>query len=194
MNKNTFLSKFETDIPENVNKPSFVPSSGPFDTNLVLVGEAPGTKEVKKQQPFIGPAGKRLEKALDELDVDRSKVYITNIVKEKLPDNRDPTEEEAEKWMKLLKAEIKEVNPEVVLALGKQPAKYIAGRDGDMESFRNKNIGLGFKDITFNFNVAYHPAATLYEPSLYDEFVSDIQFATQDIDNIYSDQNYLSDF
>jgi uracil-DNA glycosylase family 4 len=96
--------------------------------------------------------------------------------------------------MKLLKSEIKSVSPDVVLALGKQPAKYIAGRDGNMKSFRNKDIGVSFSESVFKLNVAYHPAATLYEPSLYDEFVNDLEYATQDIENIYSDQNYLSDF
>jgi len=84
----------------------------------VLVGEAPGANEVEQGEPFVGQAGSELDKVLHKIDVDRSDLYITNLVKVRPPENRDPTKDEIEAWAPLLRKEIEDINPEMIITLG----------------------------------------------------------------------------
>jgi DNA polymerase len=139
----------------------YVPSSGPFSSKTVLIGEAPGENEVKEKKPFVGRAGKRLDDILSEIGVSRTELYVTNLVKERPPDNRDPKKEEIEKWKPLLKKEIDRIQPSTIVTLGNFATKSILNKDQGISKLHGKKYGYqGFTVIP-----AYHPAATLYNPS-----------------------------
>jgi DNA polymerase len=117
------------------------PGRGPKDAKIVFVGEAPGSEEVTHNPPtpFVGPAGKQFEGWLDRMGIKREEVYITNVVKRKLlkndfnamytdAKNLKPTEELLEYWA-YLERELKEINPYLIVPLGRQPLYAITGKD-----------------------------------------------------------------
>lgn len=139
----------------------YVPSSGPFSSETVLIGEAPGENEVKERKPFVGRAGERLNDILSEIGVSRTELYVTNLVKERPPNNRDPKKEEIEKWEPLLKKEIDRIQPSTIVTLGNFATKSMLNKDQGISKLHGKKYGYqGFTVIP-----AYHPAATLYNPS-----------------------------
>ncbi len=104
---------------------------GSADSKLMIVGEAPGEEEDKQGLPFVGRAGQLLDKILETVDLHRSDVYITNIVKHRPPNNRNPTPAEiaASDW--LLIEQIKVIRPQIIATLGNVPTQYfIKTKDG----------------------------------------------------------------
>ena len=147
-----------------------VPGDGNPKAEIMFVGEAPGQKEDEQGKPFVGQAGKLLSELLASIDLKREDVYITNIVKFRPPDNRDPTPEEKEACLPFLQMEIAIIKPKVIVPLG---------RHALTQFFTKKSItdthGKPFKisdEITI-FPI-YHPAAALHNPglrqSLFDDF------------------------
>lgn len=105
----------------------YLPVSGEGDANarIVFVGEAPGRNEAKTGKPFCGAAGKILDTLLAEVKLNRTSVFITNIVKDRPPENRDPTPEEIRVYGPLLDQQIEIIQPKVVVALGRYAMDYI---------------------------------------------------------------------
>ena len=95
-----------------------VPGEGPTDARVMLIGEAPGKNEDKEGRPFVGAAGKLLDELLPEAELDRSEVYITNILKCRPPGNRDPLPEEIATCRRHLEIQICRLNPELIITLG----------------------------------------------------------------------------
>lgn len=92
---------------------------GPRDADVMLVGQNPGREEVKQGRPFVGRSGQYLDRILQQNGLDRSKPYITGVVKEPTPHNRKPKADEIKYWMPTLVAEIKEVKPKIVVLMGR---------------------------------------------------------------------------
>lgn len=148
-----------------------VPGNGGLSKKIVLVGEAPGKNEDDKGIPFVGGAGKILDKALSEAGFNRNDVYITNVVKCRPPNNRVPTEFEIETCTTAyLKKELKIISPKVVCILGATALKSLLNLD-HMASYRGKLIDRP----PFKYFVTYHPAATIYNIKLKEVFFSDIK-------------------
>ncbi|MDA3803127.1 MAG: uracil-DNA glycosylase [Patescibacteria group bacterium] len=144
----------------------------PFDTNLILgdgnidcdvlfIGEAPGKKEDEIGIPFVGRSGKLLEESLTEIGIKRSDVYITNIVKRRPPENRDPNRDEIEKYSPYLKKQLEIINPKIIVTLGRFSWKYF-----NPKGVIGKDQGNFFKFDNYDFIIfpIYHPAAVLYNP------------------------------
>lgn len=93
-------------------------SDGPEDASLMFVGEAPGHNEDQEGVPFVGRAGTFMDKLLYDLDISRGRIYITNVVKCRPPDNRNPEKEEMESCSPYLRAQIRHVDPSVIVAMG----------------------------------------------------------------------------
>lgn len=93
---------FETIHPNYMDEERFVPSVGPEDAKVVFIGEAPGANEVEQGEPFVGRAGERMNDILSDIGINRGEIYITNLVKVRPPDNRDPKKDEIEAWAPLL--------------------------------------------------------------------------------------------
>jgi uracil-DNA glycosylase len=94
-------------------------SEGPKDARVMLVGQNPGREEVKQNRPFVGRAGKYLNKVLLKKGIDRSQLYLTSVVKEPTPANRKPTANEIKRWMPYLMREIREIDPQIVVLMGR---------------------------------------------------------------------------
>lgn len=110
------LSHSRTNLVFGVGKP---------DADIMFIGEGPGEQEDLQGEPFVGAAGKLLDDMLSIIDLDRSKIYIANIVKCRPPMNRDPEEDEQEACIEYLREQIRHVNPKIVICLGRIAAKRI---------------------------------------------------------------------
>jgi uracil-DNA glycosylase family 4 len=133
---------------------------GPKDSKLIFVGEAPGKEEDLTGKPFVGRSGKLLNELLKSIGLLRDQVYITNIVKLRPPDNRDPSPLEKEFFEKYLKAEIAAIKPNLVVTLGRHSLNYflpkakISEVHGQIQTDQNG----------INIFPLYHPAVALYNP------------------------------
>jgi DNA polymerase len=142
-----------------------VDGSGPADADLLFVGEAPGAREDEEGEPFVGRSGDVLDGALREVGVARADVRITNCVRCRPPDNRDPRAAELGNCRPYLLGEIAQVDPALVVAIGKVPAEHLLGRDvavtGEAGEVFDRELGGTRRRVL----VSVHPAATLYDPN-----------------------------
>ncbi|MEF8880845.1 MAG: uracil-DNA glycosylase [Candidatus Nanohaloarchaea archaeon] len=106
---------FETLHPKYFDEKRFVPAVGSESSDYMLIGEAPGANEVEQGEPFVGRAGNRMDDILSDIGVNRDELYITNLVKIRPPDNRDPKKKEIKAWAPLLEKEIRDVDPEIII-------------------------------------------------------------------------------
>ena len=160
---------------EYFNEELFVPATGDGSADFVLVGEAPGANEVEEKEPFVGRAGKRLDEILHRIGVDRKDLYITNLVKVRPPDNRDPKKDEIEAWGPLLEKELEQIQPEVVITLGNFASKELLDVSKGISSIH----GQFFQRNGWRIMPVYHPAATLYDRSKGPELEEDLRKAFQ---------------
>lgn len=101
---------------------------GPTDAELVFIGEAPGANEDEHGEPFVGRSGDVLDDALSEAGVSRDSVRITNCVRCRPPDNRNPSAEELSNCRRYLEHELSTLNPAVIVTLGKVPSEHLLDR------------------------------------------------------------------
>ena len=133
------------------------------NADWLLVGEAPGAEEDKKGEPFIGRAGKLLDKMLAAIQLDRNTVYIANIVKCRPPSNRKPRPEEVEQCIGYLYRQIEQIQPKLILALGAVAASNLLNVQTPVGKLRGRcHFAVG-TDIPLI--VTYHPAYLLRSPS-----------------------------
>src|SRR5687768_4907987 len=106
---------------------SYFPVIGEGDPHakIMFIGEAPGEQEAKKGRPFIGQSGRLLDELLKSIDLDRQSVYITNIVKDRPPDNRDPRKDEIKLYTPFLERQIQIIQPKVFATLGRFSMEFI---------------------------------------------------------------------
>lgn len=148
---------------------------GSVDAQIFFIGEAPGKKEDEQGVPFIGAAGKFLDGLLASIHLKREVVYITNIVKYRPPDNRDPSPDEILACLEWLTEEIRIINPKIIVTLGRHamnhflPLAKISEVHG--EPIRKNVFGLGERHIL----PLYHPAAALYNGGLRVTLLKDFQ-------------------
>ncbi|MCD6372539.1 MAG: uracil-DNA glycosylase [Thermococcus sp.] len=156
-----------------------VPGSGSYDAQVMFIGEAPGYWEDQKGLPFVGRAGKLLDELLSEIGLSREEVYITNIVKCRPPENRDPTEEEIKACAPYLDRQIDIIRPRVIVPLGRHSMGYILEKFGFKAEPISKIHGKTFEAHTLFGKIIimpmYHPAAALYRPPLKEELRADFR-------------------
>lgn len=153
---------------------NLVMGDGNPNANIVFIGEAPGKNEDEQGLPFVGAAGKFLNEMLAAADMKREDAYITNIVKYRPPNNRDPLPEEKKAFWPYLLKQIEIINPKVIITLGRHSGAYfipdlVISRDhGHARKVR-------WQDKEFVVIPLYHPAAALYNggmrQTLIDDFV-----------------------
>ncbi len=139
---------------------------GSLDARIVFVGEAPGRNEAKTGKPFCGTAGKVLDKLLNHVGLSREKIYITNIVKDRPPENRDPTPKEIEVYGPLLDKQFEIIKPKVVVALGRYAMGYIMTKFGLGDALEpiGKAHGKIYKAKNLDVITLYHPCVAVYNP------------------------------
>ena len=146
---------------------------GNAEANVVFIGEAPGKKEDEGGRPFIGAAGKFLNEMLENIGMKREDIYITNIVKYRPPDNRDPLPEEKEECNEWLINELKIIAPKLIIFLGRHsmmrffPMEKISDLHGKLLIKNTSEFG---KQA---FMPLYHPAAALYNGSMRETLIKD---------------------
>ena len=166
---------------------------GPADADLLFVGEAPGANEDEQGEPFVGRSGDVLDEALREAGLDRGDVRITNCVRCRPPDNRDPRKGELANCRDYLETEIDRVDPEVVITLGKVPAEHLLERDVAVTGEAGDVFDVAITGQPRRVLVSVHPAATLYDPSQRETFESALTTAAEFTD-AQSGQSRLGEF
>jgi DNA polymerase len=147
-----------------------VPGVGNPSAEVMFIGEAPGRTEDERGEPFVGAAGQVLAEALRQIGLERSDVYITNIVKCRPPENRDPSPEEVEEHRAILAEELDIVAPKLIVLLGRHalhwflPGETISNVRGTAKRQGNRV-----------YYITYHPAAVLYKPAWREVFFADIK-------------------
>jgi DNA polymerase len=167
----------------SLNRIKAVSGEGPCPAEIMLVGEAPGREEDLAGRPFVGRAGRLLDKALAEADLQRSEVFITSVIKCRPPENRKPKRYEIETCRPFLEAQMKVLNPRIVCLMGNVATQAVLGKQG-VTSLR----GQIWQD---RFLVTYHPAAVLRNRNLMKDFVSDLKKAKRPSD-IFAKGSFLN--
>ena len=166
---------------------------GPAEADLLFVGEAPGANEDEQGEPFVGRSGDVLDETLREVGLDRGDVRITNCVRCRPPENRDPHTDELANCRGYLETEIRRVDPELVVTLGKVPGEHLLERDVAVTGEAGDVTDMTVDGQPQPVMICVHPAATLYDPSQQEAFTDTLAKAAEFTDG-QSGQRRLGDF
>ncbi len=158
-----------------------IPGEGSLGASILFVGEAPGYWEDVKGRPFVGAAGKLLDTLLAEINLSRGLVYITNVVKCRPPENRDPLSVEVETCTPYLNRQIRIIQPEIIVTLGRHATSYVLSKAGLEEAvgitkLRGKLYSVKPFGLSVSVLPTFHPAAVLHNPKYKDALERDFQF------------------
>ena len=134
-------------------------------SKIMLVGEAPGANEDQEGLPFVGRAGMLLDKMLAAINLDRKKVYISNIVNYRPPENRKPTEEEIRRYLPFITKHIEIINPKILVLLGSSAMNALIGNDVVISKMRGKWIEKKFGSCKTSVIITFHPAFLMRQPA-----------------------------
>ena len=166
--------------PELVESRSqIVNGTGPEDASLLFLGEGPGANEDEQGEPFVGRSGTVLDDALRDVGLARADVRITNCVRCRPPENRDPTKEELANCRGYLEHEIELVDPEIVVTLGKVPSEHLLDRSVAVTKEAGSVVDARIGESSRRVLVCVHPAATLYDRSQEETFEETILKAAE---------------
>ncbi len=147
--------------------------AGDPDADILFVGEAPGQQEDLKGVPFVGRAGKLLDRVLGEIGIFREDIFIANVLKCRPPQNRDPLPEEIARCEPYLHRQIELIKPKVIIALGRIAANTLLRESNSLKSMRGRTYRYHETDL----RVTYHPAAILRNMNMYDLLKGDLKAA-----------------
>ena len=178
-NKRILLEQIKADIIKNNICPdlaqeatNLVMGDGNINADIVLIGEAPGKKEDETGLPFVGAAGKFLNEMLAGAGLVRSDVFITNIVKYRPPNNRDPLPEEKAAFWPYLVRQLDVIQPQVVVTLGRHSMEYFIP-DRKISEIHGQPKRITFGDSKLVVVPLYHPAAALYNGGMRATLIED---------------------
>ena len=134
-------------------------------SKIMLVGEAPGANEDQEGLPFVGRAGMLLDKMLAAINLDRKKVYISNIVNYRPPENRKPTEEEIRRYLPFITKHIEIINPKILVLLGSTAMNALIGNNVVISKMRGKWIEKKFGNCKTSVIITFHPAFLMRQPA-----------------------------
>ncbi|WAS97691.1 uracil-DNA glycosylase [Nannocystis poenicansa] len=147
------LAKTRTNIVFGVGDPN---------ARVMFIGEAPGADEDRRGEPFVGAAGRRLTQWIERLGMKREQVYIANVLKCRPPGNRDPAVEEIEKCSPFLRAQVRAIRPDVIVALGRYAGILLIGTEQDLKLAQMRNRRWTYDDagagLQIPLHVTYHPS------------------------------------
>ena len=134
-------------------------------SKIMLVGEAPGANEDQEGLPFVGRAGMLLDKMLAAINLDRKKVYISNIVNYRPPENRKPTEEEIRRYLPFITKHIEIINPKILVLLGSTAMNALIGDNVVISKMRGKWIEKKFGSCKTSVIITFHLAFLMRQPA-----------------------------
>ncbi len=168
-----------TRCPLHATRKNPVPGEGDLDAQVMLIGEAPGRWEDEKGRPFVGAAGKLLDKLLALAGFRREEVYIANVLKCRPPGNRDPRPEEVRACTPFLDRQIRIIRPEVIMTLGRHSTGYLFSRAGlefrRVSDVRGRVYEVEVLGLRVKLIPTLHPASALYNPSYRSVLESDFE-------------------
>ena len=140
-------------------------SDGNPKSEIMFIGEAPGSNEDQEGLPFVGRAGILLDKMLASINLDRKNVYISNIINYRPPENRRPTEEEMNRYLPFIKKHIEIIAPKILVLLGSTAMNALIGNDVVISKVRGKWIEREFGKCKTSVIVTFHPAFLMRQPT-----------------------------
>ena len=140
-------------------------SDGNPKSKIMLIGEAPGANEDQEGLPFVGRAGRLLDKMLAAINLDRKKVYISNIINFRPPDNRRPTEEEIKQYLPFISKHIEIIKPKILVLLGSTAMNALIGKDIVISKMRGKWIEKQFGTCKTSVIITFHPSFLMRQPA-----------------------------
>lgn len=177
--KQTRLKQIAADIKKNnvcpdlaVTATNLVLGDGNSNADIVFIGEAPGKNEDQQGLPFVGAAGKFLNEMLASIGLDRGDVYITNIVKYRPPNNRDPLPDEKKAFWPYLVQQIDVIEPQVIVTLGRHSMEYFLP-DQKISQIHGEPKRISFGEKKVVILPLYHPAAALYNGGMRETLIED---------------------
>lgn len=166
---------------------------GNLNSPIMLIGEAPGAKEVEQGEPFVGQAGKHLDEFLQVLELQKDDIYITNSVKYRPTkvnpktgrlSNRTPTYEEIENFRPFVFEEIDIIKPKIIVTLGNTSLKSLFEKNIKIGDVHGRLISVDIRGTVYNLFPLYHPAAVIYNRSLKEVYLRDLQELKKEINKI----------
>ena len=146
------------------NASNLVFADGNPEAKVMIIGEGPGANEDKEGRPFVGRAGKLLDKMLSSINLDRTSVYITNVVNYRPPENRKPTESEIERYLPFLIKHILIIKPKIIMLLGSTALSALIGENEVISKARGKWHDKVFEDTRISIMPSFHPAFLMRQP------------------------------
>ena len=146
------------------NASQIVFADGNSSAKIMIVGEGPGAQEDQLGLPFVGRAGQLLDKMLSAINLDRKKVYITNVVNYRPPSNRKPTPEEIQRYLPFLNAHIEIIQPKILVLMGSTALNAILGDIGVISKVRGKWFEKNYNSLTVWIIASFHPAFLMRQP------------------------------
>ena len=147
------------------NAKNMVFSDGNPKSKIMLIGEAPGANEDEEGLPFVGRAGALLDKMLAAITLNRKKVYISNIINYRPPDNRRPTDEEIKRYLPFITKHIEIINPKILVLLGSTAMNALIGNEVVISKMRGKWIEKKFGNCKTSVIITFHPAFLMRQPA-----------------------------
>ena len=160
-------------------KTNTVFGTGSPEAKLMFIGEAPGEKEDLSGIPFVGAAGKLLDKYLEFAGIPRDTVYIANILKCRPPHNRDPLPEEEDACIGYLREQVSVIKPQIIVCLGRISAMRVIKPDFKITAEHGK----WFKKGNYKLMAVYHPAALLRDPKKKEDMAEDFLKIARELEN-----------
>ncbi len=134
-------------------------------SKIMLIGEAPGANEDQEGLPFVGRAGQLLDKMLSAIDLDRKKVYISNIVNYRPPENRKPTDEEIKRYLPFITKHIEIISPKILILLGSTAMNALVGNENVISKMRGKWLNKSFGSCKTSLIITFHPSFLMRQPA-----------------------------
>ena len=147
------------------NAKNIVFGDGNPKSKIMLIGEAPGANEDEEGLPFVGRAGVLLDKMLSAINLNREKVYISNIINYRPPENRRPTDEEMQRYLPFIIKHIEIINPKILVLLGSTAMNALIGSEVVISKMRGKWIEKKFGDCKTSVIITFHPAFLMRQPA-----------------------------
>ena len=161
--KKSIINLKNCDLKKNAKKIVF--GDGNPESKIMLIGEAPGANEDNEGLPFVGRAGILLDKMLSAIDLDRKKVYISNIINYRPPENRRPTDEEIHRYLPFIIKHIEIINPKILILLGSTAMNALIGSQTVISKMRGKWLERNFGDCKTSVIITFHPAFLMRQPA-----------------------------
>ena len=161
--KKSIINLKNCDLKNGANNMVFC--DGNPKAKIMLVGEAPGANEDKEGLPFVGRAGMLLDKMLAAINLDRKKVYISNIINYRPPGNRKPTDKEIERYLPFITKHIEIINPKILVLLGSTAMNALIENNTVISQMRGKWIEKKFGNCKTSVIITFHPAFLMRQPA-----------------------------